>query len=120
MTLPTSFKPWRLTLSGRLQTSQPRERATYGHSSFKFYSVSIPRYISVDLVLSILAFAVLWTALIQLLLWRDERIATKVRVTHVPDSELESSIEPDAPSEADQTSKNIGTVSIVPTAEPLK
>ncbi|KAL6250938.1 hypothetical protein RBB50_001146 [Rhinocladiella similis] len=71
-----------------------------------------------SLILQILL--ILWTALIQLLLWRDERIATKVRVTHVPDSELESSIEPDAPSEADQTSKNIGTVSIVPTAEPLK
>ncbi|KIW24328.1 uncharacterized protein PV07_10052 [Cladophialophora immunda] len=70
-----------------------------------------------SLILQVLL--ILWTALIQLLLWRDGRIDGKRRVIDVAGSEAESSAGRKAPAEADRKRISFDAAAIAPAAGPI-
>lgn len=120
MTLPMLFKLWPPISSGRPQSFRLQERVIRGPLFSKFYLVSIAAVFSVDVVkLTSSSFAVLWTALIQLLLWRDRRIDTNRRVSEIAESEIESSIGLPVPADADKKRISFDAVAIGPAAGPI-
>lgn len=120
MTLRMLCKLWHPISSGRLQIFRLQERAIHGRLFFRFYSVSITVVFSVDVIkLTSSPFAVLWTALIQLLLWRDRRIGAKRRASDIAESEIESSTGLTVPAEADKKRISFDAVAIAPAAGPI-
>lgn len=64
------------------------------------------------------SFTVLWTALIQLLLWRDKRIAAR-RVDIASESEVSRSPALKVPAEADTGRISFEAIAIPPKAGPI-
>ncbi|KIY01808.1 uncharacterized protein Z520_01946 [Fonsecaea multimorphosa CBS 102226] len=70
-----------------------------------------------SLVLQVLL--ILWTALIQLLLWRDKRIGANHRAIDVAESEAESTTRRKVPAEADRKRISFDAAAIAPAAGPI-